>query len=149
MVVLPQKTSSTAATSRPHSESSASTSKPQSTTLKKQPQQRIFNPGATVRKTSQDTNAPIHPPSFQYPPLQTTSHWTESTGNSLTSTSSGPEPAAMDWALAVIFDFDDLPCNLQEIAKAITKHCDLSYLPHLTLFSDDRAPFFHKTWQNH
>lgn len=48
----------------------------------------------------------------------------------------------MDWALAAIADSDDLPCNLQAIARAIAKNCDLNYLPHLTFFGEDRALFF-------
>lgn len=53
----------------------------------------------------------------------------------------------MDWSLAVVVDSDDLPGNLQEIAIAISKHCDLNYLLFLNRFGDDRALFFCKNME--
>lgn len=85
-----------------------------------------------------------HPPFSQQPPPQAWIQRMSSAENILTYNPSDSEPAELDWALAIIVDSDDPPCNLQETAMAIASNCQLNYLPSLTLFGDNRALFFCK-----
>lgn len=84
------------------------------------------------------------PPESQHPPPWSTKQWMKFAGNTLNHIPSVSEPATLDWAFAIIIDSDELPCNLQEIARVIAKTCDLNYLPSLTLFGENRALFFFK-----
>lgn len=109
------------------------------------PQFQITKPNLI---TPEDLHKPLRLSPNQSPPLQQSrppmpvQQWQPADANALNNSTDASETANRDWALAIIVDSDELPSNLQETSTLIAKKCNLSYLPVLTIFGENRALFF-------